>query len=85
MLPKTILHNPVSLDGSLTRFEPNMGLHYQIAGKYNADAHLICSNTKWLVSNCMEEAFLWRKRKILKNPKEVKVFLIGLYLTLKPF
>jgi len=33
----------------------------------------------------MEEAFLWRKRKILKNPKEVKAFLIGLYLTLKPF
>jgi len=31
MLPKTILHNPVSLDGSLTSFEPNMGLHYQIA------------------------------------------------------
>jgi len=45
MLPKVILHNSVSLDGSLTNFEPNMGLHYQIAGKYNADAHLIGSNT----------------------------------------
>ncbi len=45
MLPKIILHNSVSLDGSLTSFEPNMGLHYQLAGKYNADAHLICSNT----------------------------------------
>ena len=35
----------MSLDGSLTNFEPNMELHYQIAGKYNADAHLIGSNT----------------------------------------
>ena len=45
MLPKIILHNSVSLDGSLTNFEPNMGLHYQISGKYKADAHLIGSNT----------------------------------------
>jgi 2,5-diamino-6-(ribosylamino)-4(3H)-pyrimidinone 5'-phosphate reductase len=30
MLPEVILHNSVSLDGSLTDFEPNMGLHYQI-------------------------------------------------------
>ena len=45
MLPKIILHNSVSLDGSLTNFGPNMELHYQIAGKYNVDAHLIGSNT----------------------------------------
>jgi len=45
MLPKVILHNSVSLDGSLTNFEPNMELHYQIAGKYNAEARLIGSNT----------------------------------------
>lgn len=45
MLPKVILHNSVSLDGSLTDFEPNMGLHYKIAGDYNADVHLIGSNT----------------------------------------
>jgi 2,5-diamino-6-(ribosylamino)-4(3H)-pyrimidinone 5'-phosphate reductase len=45
MIPKVILHNSVSLDGSLTDFEPNMELHYKIAGNYNADAHLIGSNT----------------------------------------
>lgn len=45
MLPKVILHNSISLDGSLTDFEPNMMLHYQIAGKYGPDAHLIGSNT----------------------------------------
>lgn len=45
MLPKVILHNSISLDGSLTDFEPNMKLHYQIAGEYGPDAHLIGSNT----------------------------------------
>lgn len=45
MVPQIILHNSVSLDGSLTNFEPNMKLHYQIAGNYNSDAHLIGSNT----------------------------------------
>jgi 2,5-diamino-6-(ribosylamino)-4(3H)-pyrimidinone 5'-phosphate reductase len=42
---KVIIHNSVSLDGSVTSFEVNMGLYYQIAGKYSADAHLIGSNT----------------------------------------
>lgn len=45
MRPKVILHNSISLDGSLTSFEPNMQLHYQIAGWYKPDAHLIGSNT----------------------------------------
>lgn len=45
MLPKIIIHNSISLDGSLTNFEPNMGLHYQIAGNYKPGAHLIGSNT----------------------------------------
>ena len=45
VLPKVIVHNSVSLDGSLTNFMPDMGLHYQIAGDYKPDAHLIGSNT----------------------------------------
>ena len=45
MLPKVIVHNSVSLDGSLTGFEPNMGLHYRIAGDYKPEVHLIGSNT----------------------------------------
>jgi len=44
-LPKIILHNSISIDGSLTNFEPHMGLHYQIAANYKPDAHLIGSNT----------------------------------------
>lgn len=45
LLPKVILHNSVSLDGSLTNFMPNMELHYSLAGKYDSEAHLIGSNT----------------------------------------
>ena len=45
MLPKVIVHNSLSLDGSLTGFEPNMGLHYQIAGSYKPAIHLIGSET----------------------------------------
>ena len=45
MLPYIILHNSISLDGSLLNFEVNMNLHYQIAGKFKPDAHLIGSNT----------------------------------------
>jgi 2,5-diamino-6-(ribosylamino)-4(3H)-pyrimidinone 5'-phosphate reductase len=45
MLPKVIIHNSVSIDGSLSSFEPNMELHYQLAAKFKPDVHLIGSNT----------------------------------------
>lgn len=45
MKPEIILHNSVSLDGSLSNFEVNMEIHYQIARKFKPDAHLIGSNT----------------------------------------
>ncbi len=45
LLPKVIVHNSISLDGSLTNFEPNMELHYQIAGSYKPNVHLTGSNT----------------------------------------
>jgi 2,5-diamino-6-(ribosylamino)-4(3H)-pyrimidinone 5'-phosphate reductase len=45
MLPKIIIHNSISLDGSYVHFIPNMELHYHIAGTYKPDAHLIGSRT----------------------------------------
>ena len=45
MKPEIIIHNSVSLDGSLTGFMPDMGLHYKIAGDYTPDAHLIGADT----------------------------------------
>ncbi len=45
MLSKVIIHNSVSLDGSLTNFEPNMEVHYRIAGEYKPQITLIGSVT----------------------------------------
>lgn len=45
MLPKVIIHNSISLNGSLTDFNVNMPLHYQIASSFKADMHLVGSNT----------------------------------------
>jgi 2,5-diamino-6-(ribosylamino)-4(3H)-pyrimidinone 5'-phosphate reductase len=45
MLPKVIVHNSISIDGSLTNFELNIPLHYQLAGSFKADLHLVGSNT----------------------------------------
>ena len=45
MLPEVIVHNSISIDGSLVNFPVNMPLHYQMAGRFNADMHLVGSNT----------------------------------------
>ena len=45
MRPKVIMHNTISVDGALKDFEMDIGLHYQIAGQYKADVHLIGSKT----------------------------------------
>ena len=45
LMPKVIMHNSVSLDGSFTHFDVDMELHYQIASRYRVDANLIGSNT----------------------------------------
>jgi 2,5-diamino-6-(ribosylamino)-4(3H)-pyrimidinone 5'-phosphate reductase len=45
MKPEIIIHNSISLDGSLTGFMPDMELHYQIASEFKPDAHLIGSST----------------------------------------
>ena len=44
-LTKVILHNSISIDGSLTGFEPNMGLHYNVVGSYKPQLYLVGSNT----------------------------------------
>ena len=44
-ITKVIMHNSISLDGSFTDFQVNMGLHYEIANRYKADANIIGSNT----------------------------------------
>jgi 2,5-diamino-6-(ribosylamino)-4(3H)-pyrimidinone 5'-phosphate reductase len=42
---KVIVHNSISLDGSLLGFAVDMAVHYKIAGSFKADIHLVGSNT----------------------------------------
>ncbi len=42
---KVIVHNSVSVDGSLLGFAVDMATHYKIAGNFKADIHLLGSNT----------------------------------------
>ena len=64
--------NPSLPSGNMARF--TLAADYTIA---------VLNAVVMVALNIM--ALFWRKRKILKTPKEVKVFLIGLYRTLKPF
>ena len=45
MPPRVIMFNTVSIDGSIRDFELDLGLHYEVADKFKADAHLIGSET----------------------------------------
>jgi 2,5-diamino-6-(ribosylamino)-4(3H)-pyrimidinone 5'-phosphate reductase len=45
MLPKVVIHNSVSLDGSTTGFNANLEVHYGIMGSYEPDAMIVGSNT----------------------------------------
>ncbi len=70
MLPKVIIHNSISIDGSLTNFMPNMELHYRIAGKYKPDAHLVGSNTVKVGIQTYEEKVPPEGEKDFEKPEK---------------
>lgn len=72
MLPKVVIHNSVSLDGSLTNFEPNMELHYQIAGSYKPDVHLIGSNTVKTGIELYGEGVPLEEKRDFEKPKRAE-------------
>ncbi len=45
MKPKVILHNAVSLDGRIDWFTPDIGLFYELAGRWREDATLVGCDT----------------------------------------
>jgi 2,5-diamino-6-(ribosylamino)-4(3H)-pyrimidinone 5'-phosphate reductase len=72
VLPKIVIHNSVSLDGSLTDFEPNMKLHYQIAGSYKPDVHLIGSNTVKAGIDLYGEGVPLEEKKDFEKPERAE-------------
>jgi 2,5-diamino-6-(ribosylamino)-4(3H)-pyrimidinone 5'-phosphate reductase len=45
MLPKVVICNSVSVDGSIKDFDVDIALHYEVLGRLGADALLVGSNT----------------------------------------
>ncbi|WP_406656395.1 RibD family protein [Methanolobus sp. ZRKC2] len=45
MLPEIIMHNTISLDGTIKEFDIDLDLHYQILSSFNPDATLVGSVT----------------------------------------
>lgn len=43
--PKVVLHNTISLDGSLKGFDADLNMHYSIASSLKVDAYLVGSQT----------------------------------------
>ena len=45
MLPKVVVYNSVSVDGSIKDFDVDIALHYEVLGRLGADALLVGSST----------------------------------------
>ena len=45
MRPRVVLHNAVSADGRIDWFEPDVGLFYELAGRWGEDATLVGADT----------------------------------------
>jgi len=45
MLPKIVVYNSVSVDGSIKDFDVEIALHYEVLGRLGADVLLVGSNT----------------------------------------
>jgi 2,5-diamino-6-(ribosylamino)-4(3H)-pyrimidinone 5'-phosphate reductase len=73
LYPKVIIHNSMSLDGSLTNFEPNMQLHYQLAGSYKPNVHLIGSNTIKVGVELYENGVPPEEEKDFEKPERNKI------------
>jgi 2,5-diamino-6-(ribosylamino)-4(3H)-pyrimidinone 5'-phosphate reductase len=66
MKPFVILHNSVSLDGRVTGFFPEMGIHYKLVGTWKPDVHLTGSGTML----AMEEEIPPETEEDMKAPEE---------------
>lgn len=45
MLPRVIVHNAISLDGRIDGFPADVGLYYELVGRWKVDAHLAGCDT----------------------------------------
>jgi len=70
MIPKVIVHNSISIDGSLVNFDVNMNLHYQITSGFKADMHLVGSNTAKIAIDIFLKEILQETEDDFKKPNK---------------
>jgi 2,5-diamino-6-(ribosylamino)-4(3H)-pyrimidinone 5'-phosphate reductase len=75
MLPKVIIHNSISLDGSLVNFVPNMELHYTVAARFKPDAYFVGSNTVKVGIQMYENGVPAEEEKDFSKPNRDKALV----------
>ena len=74
--PKIILHNTISLDGSLRGFEANLNMHYSIASSLKVDAYLVGSQTILDASDEIPPEPEKEEQERIYDPEDVRPFWI---------
>lgn len=74
--PKIILHNTISLDGSLGGFEADLNMHYSIASSLKVDAYLVGSQTLLDASGEIPSEPETEEEERIYDPEDVRPFWI---------
>ena len=75
-LPKVILHNTISLDGSLKGFEADLNLHYSIASSLKVDAYVVGSQTILEASDEIPVEEDAEARRPVYDPTDIRPFWV---------
>lgn len=75
-LPKVILHDTVSLDGSLKGFEADLNLHYSIATSLKVDAYVMGSQTILEASDEIPPEEDTEARRPVYDPTDIRPFWV---------
>ena len=76
ILPKIILHNTISLDGSLRGFEANLNMHYSIASSLKVDAYLVGSQTILDASDEIPPEPETEEKERIYDPEDIRPFWV---------
>ena len=76
MLPKIILHNTISLDGSLKGFEADLNMHYSIASSLKVDAYLVGSHTILDASDEIPPESETNEEERIHDPEDIRPFWV---------
>lgn len=67
------MHNSVSLDSSMKKLEIDLGTHYELVGKFNADVYMFGSTTAY---DAIKEGLTEKEVKVKKIKKNKPYWVI---------